>query len=337
MKKSNLLVLFCTAFLFACGGSQTVKPSPPSPASKPSTQPSTATAKPGGYYLDDGPGDNPPKDIDSIPNAIPKNEPYLDRANKPYKALGATYKPMTSWQPYKERGVASWYGKRYHGRKTSSGEVYDMYSMSAAHTTLPLPSYAKVTNPANGRFVIVRVNDRGPFKSSRIIDLSYAAAYKLRFASTGSTLVEVEAIDPKNAATYTQATTQTAPTEAAQMAETQAVITPAPQTVTNVQTSPQSNVQVTTTVTRSPQSANTTPSTQQYFVQAGAFKSEANAELLSKRIQALEIAPNAGINNVYNNGLYRLKLGPYDSKPEADFTAAKIRRELNLPAIIVNQ
>ena len=333
MKKSTLLVLFSTLFLFACGGSQTVKPSAPSPASKPSAQSSTPTTKPGGYYLDDGPGDNPPKDIDSIPNAIPKNEPYLERANKPYKALGATYKPMTSWQPYKERGVASWYGKRYHGRKTSSGEVYDMYSMSAAHTTLPLPSYAKITNPANGRFVIVRVNDRGPFKSSRIIDLSYAAAYQLRFASTGSTLVEVEAIDPKNAASYTQAT-QTLATESIQ---THAVAVPAQQTVTNVQTGPQSNTQVTTTITRTSQDANTTPSTLQYFVQAGAFKSEANAELLSKRIQALEIAPNAGINNVYNNGLYRLKLGPYDSKSDADLTAAKIRRELNLPAIIVNQ
>ena len=333
MKKSTLLVLFSTLFLFACGGSQTVKPSAPSPASKPSAQSSTPTTKPGGYYLDDGPGDNPPKDIDSIPNAIPKNEPYLERANKPYKALGATYKPMTSWQPYKERGVASWYGKRYHGRKTSSGEVYDMYSMSAAHTTLPLPSYAKVTNPANGRFVIVRVNDRGPFKSSRIIDLSYAAAYQLRFASTGSTLVEVEAIDPKNAASYTQAT-QTLATESIQ---THAVAVPAQQTVTNVQTGPQSNTQVTTTITRTSQEANTTPSTLQYFVQAGAFKSAANAELLSKRIQALEIAPNAGINNVYNNGLYRLKLGPYDSKSDADLTAAKIRRELNLPAIIVNQ
>ena len=338
MQKSIFTILFCTTFLFACGGSKTIKPSEPTPASKPSaqTQPGTATTtKPGGYYLDDGPGDNPPKDIDSIPNAIPKSEAYLDRANKPYKALGATYKPMTSWQPYKDRGIASWYGKRYHGKKTSSGEVYDMYSMSAAHTTLPLPSYVKVTNPANGRFVIVRVNDRGPFKSSRIIDLSYAAAYKLRFASTGSTLVEVEAIDPKNAASYAQTTqTQSLQIPPAQPQSGQIITTP---NQTNVQASSQTNKQVTTTITTTTPSTDVSSSTIQYFVQAGAFKSEANAELLSKRIQALEIAPNAGINNVYNNGLYRLKLGPYDSKSEADITAAKIRRELNLPAIIVNQ
>ncbi|MES2578948.1 MAG: septal ring lytic transglycosylase RlpA family protein [Pseudomonadota bacterium] len=324
MKKNALLILLCTAFLVACGGSKTVKPSAPSPANKPITSSQTTPQSgSGGYYLDDGPGDNPPKDIDSIPNAIPKDEPYLARANKPYKALGATYKPMTSWQPYKERGVASWYGKRYHGRKTSSGEVYDMYSMSAAHPTLPLPSYAKVTNPANGRFVIVRVNDRGPFKSSRIIDLSYAAAYQLRFASAGSTLVEVEAIDPKNAASYTQttATPEQLNPEQSKSASTQTANIAAANTTTN------NNSPV----------ASTTPVTIQYFVQAGAFKNEANAGLLTKRIQTLEIAPNAGINSVYNNGLYRLKLGPYDNKSDADAVAAEIRKQLNLSAIIINQ
>ncbi len=303
------LVLFCTLFLFACGGAKTTKPSP---AAKPQTSTPATSPKPGGYYLDDGPGDNPPQNIDSIPNAIPKKEPYSARTNKPYRALGTTYTPMTSWQPYKERGVASWYGKRYHGKKTASGEVYDMYSMSAAHTTLPLPSYVKVTNPANGRFVIVRVNDRGPFKGSRIIDLSYAAAYQLRFASVGSTVVEVEAINPDNTASYSQPATQK---------------TTVPEKSTATQTT-QANI-VTTAV-------NTPSATIQYFVQAGAFKNEDNAQTLAKRIQALEIAPNAGVNSVYNNDLYRLKLGPYDNKPEAELAAAKIRRQLNLPAIIIN-
>ncbi|MES2500911.1 MAG: septal ring lytic transglycosylase RlpA family protein [Pseudomonadota bacterium] len=335
MNKNSLLMLLCTVFLFACGGSKTVKPSAPAPANKPtissqSTQSSNTTApsKPGGYYLDDGPGDNPPSDIDSIPSATPKNEPYLDRANKPYKALGNTYKPMTSWQPYKASGVASWYGKRYHGRKTSSGEVYDMYGMSAAHPTLPLPSYAKVTNPANGRFVIVRVNDRGPFKGNRIIDLSYAAAYQLRFASAGSTLVEVEAIDPKNAASYSRPVQATS---AAVTSPTGVTEQSANQTITPVNSA--SNNQVNNNLP----AANMSPSVLQYFVQAGAFKNEINAELLTKRIQALEIAPNAGINSVYNNGLYRLKLGPYDNKSDADLLAAKIRKQLNLPAIIINQ
>lgn len=322
MKKNALLILLCTAFLFACSGQKTVKPSAPSPANKPITSPQ---ANSGGYYLDDGPGDNPPKDIDNIPNATPKNEPYLARANKPYKALGATYKPMTSWQPYKEQGVASWYGKRYHGQKTSSGEVYDMYSMSAAHTTLPLPSYAKVTNPANGRFVIVRVNDRGPFKGNRIIDLSYAAAYKLRFTTSGSTLVEVEAIDPKNVGNYTQA----APA---------AIVTvqPSSEQLKPISTQANNNASNAIVNSRLPVS-NISPATIQYFVQAGAFKSESNAGLLTKKIQALKIAPNAGINSVYNNGLYRLKLGPYDNKADADSVAAEIRKQLDLSAIIINQ
>ncbi|PPC88172.1 MAG: septal ring lytic transglycosylase RlpA family lipoprotein [Methylotenera sp.] len=309
MKKRIVVLLLCTFFLTACGSPKVVKPLPSSTQSSNQTSkvPPVTTSKSGGYYLDDGPGDNPPKDIDSIPNAIPKNEPYLARTTKPYKALGATYTPMTSWQPYKERGVASWYGKRYHGRRTASGEVYDMYSMSAAHTTLPLPSYVKVTNPANGRFVIVRVNDRGPFKSNRIIDLSYAAAYQLRFASIGSTLVEVEAIDPNNTASYAQA----APAKVADLPRTQA--TP---------TTPANN-----NFTIAPQ----------YFVQVGAFKNEVNAQALAKRVQSLDIAQNAGINTVYNDYLHRLKLGPYENKSEAEKIVYELRKLLNLRAIITNQ
>lgn len=309
MKNRIVVLLLCTFFLAACGSPKVVKPLPSSQqtSNQTSAVPPDTASKSGGYYLDDGPGDNPPKDIDSIPNAIPKNEPYLARTTKPYKALGATYTPMTTWQPYKERGVASWYGKRYHGRKTASGEVYDMYSMSAAHTTLPLPSYVKVTNPANGRFVIVRVNDRGPFKSNRIIDLSYAAAHQLRFASIGSTLVEVEAIDPNNAASYTQV----APAKVADLPKTQAIPT-------------------------APAHHNSTIASQ-YFVQVGAFKNEVNAQALAKRVQSLDIAPNAGINTVYNENLHRLKLGPYENKSEADKIVSELRKLLNLRAIITNQ
>jgi rare lipoprotein A len=328
MKKQHLLILFCSIVLVACGGGRTVKPTPPVAANKPPTQtPSTTTTKPGGYYLDDGPGDNPPQDIDSIPNAIPKKEPLLERANKPYKALGATYTPMTSYQPYKEHGTASWYGKRYHGKNTSSGEVYDMYSMSAAHPILPLPSYVKVTNPANGRWVIVRVNDRGPFKSSRIIDLSYAAAYKLRFSAQGSSLVDVEAIDPNNIPSYAL---QEAPINVPEATSIPEASTPAtPPTATPV---------VTTKSISSPiQNSNPNPVISQFFVQVGAFKSEANADLLVKKIQGLELAPDAGVNSVYNGGLYRLKLGPYDNKQEADLAATNIRKKLNLPTIIINQ
>lgn len=226
----------------------------------------------------------------------------------PYKALGAKYTPMTSFRPYKAKGVASWYGKRFHGKKTSSGEVYDMYAMSAAHTILPLPSYVKVTNPANSRSVIVRVNDRGPFKHSREIDLSYAAAYKLRFISKGSTAVEVEAIDTNNLAQYTK-TTETTPVEA------------------GLEASPNKELEAT----------NIDMQTPGVYVQAGAFKNEANAEALLKKIQGLGMSENVGLNRVYNNNLHRLKLGPYNSRPEADEAAANIRRELNIPAITITQ
>ncbi len=328
MTKLKVLVaiglLFGLLNLAGCGGNPTViqQPMPPA-ASKPAastsaqTAPTTAT-KPGGYYLDDGPGDNPPSNIDSIPNAVPKKEPLLDRANKPYKALDAVYTPMTSYKPYKETGVASWYGKRYHGKNTSSGEVYDMYSMTAASTTLPLPSYVKVKNPANGRWVVVRVNDRGPFKSNRIIDLSYAAAYKLRFTSAGSTLVEVEAIDPNNYALYSaDKTFNSAPAAVPAAATASTASKPA-------------SAPVSTPATNNGALA-------QYFVQAGAFKSEVNADALSKKIQSYDFAANVGINSVYNNGLYRLKLGPFDNKQDADLAAANIRKQLNTSAIIITQ
>jgi rare lipoprotein A len=317
MKIQTYFILFCCVYLVACGGGTPVKPAPtpPTAASKPVSAPTTATNKPGGYYLDDGPGDNPPQNIDSIPNAIPKKEPLLERANKPYKALDAVYTPMTSYKPYKETGVASWYGKRYHGKNTSSGEMYDMYSMTAAHTTLPLPSYVKVTNPANGRWVIVRVNDRGPFKSSRIIDLSYAAAYKLRFSAQGSSLVEVEAIDPDNVPSY-----------ALQPTTTSTTATPVPAATATKPISAQATP-----------ASKLNPAITQYFVQAGAFKSEANADALIKKIQGLDIEQNAVINKVYNNALYRLKLGPYDNIQAANQVAANIRKQLSIYTFITNQ
>ncbi len=354
MKKNTLIIIYCCIYslsLVACGGNKKVKPIPVPPvASKPtqasaptptppvsSTTPSTTPNpapviaptpaekpavveidKPGGYYLDDGPGDNPPKNMASIPNAVPKKEPLHSRTNRPYKALGETYRPMASYQPYKKTGVASWYGKRFHGKKTSNGEIYDMYGMTAAHTILPLPSYAKVTNPANGRSVIVRVNDRGPFKHSRIIDLSYAAAHKLGYVNKGSTLVEVEAIDPNKADSYAVSNIDTqVETVPVTMAETAMTATSAEKTITA--------------------SSDDIAMISGFFVQAGAFKSETNADSLINKLQALEIDENSGINKVYNNGLHRLKIGPFETKLGADKTAADIRRQLNVPAITITQ
>ncbi len=154
-----------------------------------------APARSGGYYKDDGPGDRPPADLAAIPDATPRAEPRHRAANRPYVAFGKEYLPMVDAGGFRQRGLASWYGRRYHGQRTSSGEPYDMYAMTAAHPTLPIPSYARVTNPANGRSVVVRINDRGPFHADRIIDLSYTAAWKLDLLR-GVTPVEVAALDP---------------------------------------------------------------------------------------------------------------------------------------------
>lgn len=151
----------------------------------------------GGYYKDDGPPPAPPPNLERIADAVPRAEPLHRFANRPYEVLGKSYAPMAAVQPFRQRGMASWYGKRFHGKRTSSGEPYDMYAMSAAHPTLPIPSYARVTNLANGRSVIVRINDRGPFHAGRVIDLSYAAAHKLGYITQGSARVEVEAIVPE--------------------------------------------------------------------------------------------------------------------------------------------
>lgn len=163
-------------------------------------------ARSGGYYQDDGPGESPPPNLENIPDAEPKAEPLHKFANRPYTALGKSFTPNTSSQPYQARGVASWYGKKFHGKRTASGEIYNMYAMTAAHPTLPIPSYVRVTNPRNGKSVVVRVNDRGPFHAGRIIDLSYTAAYKLGYINLGSTLVDVESVDPKNFKPYPETT-----------------------------------------------------------------------------------------------------------------------------------
>ncbi|MGH8741877.1 MAG: septal ring lytic transglycosylase RlpA family protein [Burkholderiales bacterium] len=166
--------------------------SQPQPHSIPQPQPQPPAR--GGYYKDDGPHDNPPANLAQVPDAVPKAEPLHRYANRPYTVFGRDYVPLARLEPFRQRGLASWYGKRFHGQKTASGETYDMYAMTAAHPTLPIPSYARVTHVGNGRSVVVRVNDRGPFHPGRIIDLSYAAASKLGYIQAGSAQVEVESL-----------------------------------------------------------------------------------------------------------------------------------------------
>ncbi len=172
----------------------------------------SACATTGNMDQDSAP-DRPP-DLASVPDAVPRAEPPSARGNPPfYEVAGRRYYVKDSAAGYQERGVASWYGTKFHGRSTSSGEPYDMYAMTAAHKTLPLPTYVRVTHLGNGRSVVVRVNDRGPFVGERIIDLSYAAAVRLGMHHEGTALVEVEALVPgdREARTTTVAVAEAEP------------------------------------------------------------------------------------------------------------------------------
>jgi len=209
--RSSFCALFCLIALAGCGMSPTREAPPPAaqsgPPEKPAAAPAAAPRK-GAYYKDDGPGASPPPNLAGIPDAVPRAEPLHRFANRPYQVFGKDYVPVASAAPFRQTGIGSWYGRRFHGAPTSSGEPYDMYAMTAAHPTLPIPSYVRVTNLANGRSVVVRVNDRGPFHSDRVIDLSYAAAWKLGYAEAGSARVEVERIVPASAPSAVVAATQ---------------------------------------------------------------------------------------------------------------------------------
>nr|WP_315399206.1 septal ring lytic transglycosylase RlpA family protein [uncultured Duganella sp.] len=150
----------------------------------------------GGYYQDDGPGDAPPANLADVPDADVRNDPLLPYSNRPYVVLGKTYTPITDNEPFTQVGMGTWYGKKFHGQRTSSGEIYDMYKMTAAHPTLPIPSYARVSNMVSGATVIVRINDRGPFHGKRAIDVSYTAALKLGLLGKGSHELKIERILP---------------------------------------------------------------------------------------------------------------------------------------------
>ena len=264
--------------------------------------------KGGGYYLDDGPGDHPPENIDEIPNATPKVEPFHGRANQPYIALDNKYVPMTSFYPYKERGVASWYGKRYHGKKTSIGEVYDMYSMTGAHTTLPIPCYVRVTNTENNKSVIVRINDRGPFKKDRVIDLSFAAAYKLRLSDKGSGPVEVELIDPR---------------QFSALKKTPDVIN--------------EKIKENNVATTQARLAEVTISTEPLYIQAGAFKNEKNADLLLTQLLDMKIENTLLFKKQFSEDFFHVVIGPFNSKDEANNIADLIKSKIKISIFVITK
>jgi len=278
-----------------------------------------AAPRSGGYYKDDGPGEKPPANLDQIADAQPKSEPLHRYANRPYQVFGKEYVPLAFVQPYRQRGMASWYGKKFHGQRTASGETYDMYAMSAAHPTLPIPSYARVTRVATGRSVIVRINDRGPFHQGRIIDLSYAAALKLGFAHLGSAEVELESIEPGQAVTPTeQAATTTAPaatTTAATIAPDAAPTPPA------------------ATTTEHALSASERPAA--VYVQVGAFSSRANAESLRSRLEDEFGWLKDTVQVLAIGNLWRLHVGPYRTQDDARSVAERIESQLSIKPLLV--
>ena len=276
--------------------------------------PAAAAPRAGGYYLNDGPGANPPANLDQIPDAVPKREPLRSGSMRPYTVMGQNYTPMTQLAPYKARGTATWYGRRYHGQQTSSGEFYDMYGMTAAHTILPIPSYARVTNLANNKSVVVRINDRGPFHSDRLIDLSYTAAYKLGVLGGGRALVEVETIMP---GAQVAARTPVPPVAAAQ---------------TGTQGPGEGSDEA-----AAPQSLPVAIDASGVYLQLGAFGSQDSADNYLVRLSAQIEWMEPALHVYPKDGLFRVHAGPYANWAEARAAADRISQALGVKAMVLTR
>ena len=359
------------------------------PAARPpgtfsTTPPPAAPRKSGGgYYLDDGPGENPPANLELLPDAVPRVEKYASGANRPYNVFGVDYVPDLSGATYKQRGVGSWYGRKFHGQRTSSGEIYDMYAMTAAHPTLPIPCYALVTNLQNGRSVIVRVNDRGPFLHNRVMDLSYAAALKVGYLSSGSGMIEVEMLKPADIAAGRIPVTTTSLLAAASMPASGATAQPAPPPASAPPSmtmealiaslpasapasAPAARPALPPAPTLAPdaqskslplttkpepvdppalvalpdrQPAPSLPETVTgagFYLQLGAFRAKAGADSFASHV-AREIDPAIASRVQVSdaNGLYRVRVGPYAQRVDADSAAASLRAAIAQPVLVM--
>lgn len=311
MKFRTGLILFAALALAACGTPRHRSEGP------------AASGSGGGYLAGDGPGNEDAARLAAVPDAVPRDEPLHRFANRPYDALGVHYVPLSAPGNYRERGIASWYGKKFHGQRTSSGEVYNMYGMSAAHKTLPIPSYARVTNVRNGKSVIVRVNDRGPFLHERVIDVSYAAAYKLGIIGSGSGEVEVESVLPGHEAPSVQAL----PADAVQVEplahEPAPIAAPAAASA-----HPGGSL-----VARAGASASASAAGN-VFLQLGSFHSPQGAEsfLADMRVRLGDLSSRVVVFT--QDGLTRVHLGPYRSAEEARASADRLEARLGFKPFV---
>jgi rare lipoprotein A len=265
---------------------------------------------------------------DSVADAMPRIEPRSRYGNPPfYDVFGKRYYVLSSSVGYWERGVASWYGPGFHKVRTSTGEPYDMYGMTAAHKTLPLPAYVRVTNLQNGRSIVVRVNDRGPFVGNRIIDLSYTAAAKLDMLRNGTALVEVRAIDPSTPLPVVTASATPAPAPGTQAAGAPAPaasapaaaappVTTAPAAVALAAVAPTTGVPVASPPTPAP-----------LFVQAGAFSDPSNAERLADKLRGGSYGKVfVRDDQIAGRRMYRVRIGPVPDVAEFDRVVAALER-----------
>jgi rare lipoprotein A len=252
----------------------------------------------------------PPADIAHLPDAVPRAEPRSARGNPAfYEVYGRRYQVLGSASGFVERGVASWYGPDFHGHDTSSGEPYDMYAMTAAHKTLPLPCYARITNLANGRSVVVRINDRGPFVANRIVDLSYSAALRLDLVRSGTGFVELRTLEPGSEALYAAGAPPGSGSATIMPATPEAAIEPPP-------------------VAAAPPGADElvlAPANQSLYIQVGAYADPANASRVLARLQAAGL-PRAVAQPTTSGArtLQRVRIGPIASVADYDQLAARL-------------
>lgn len=324
----RFILIATVCLLLAACGSTPQRPVATAPAPGPDTQapaitvkpqvpPSSGVVRPGGYYKDDGPGDDPPPNLADVPDAQPRTEPLHRFANEPYSALGQNYTPARELAPFRQLGLASWYGRMFHGKKTSSGEPYDMYAMTAAHPTMPLPSYARVRNPANGSEVVVRVNDRGPFVDGRIIDLSYTAALRLGVLR-GVAPVQLRRITNAEilaAAAAAPAAEATAGSSAATAAVADAV---APAASLPEAPAPDGPLQAVG-----------------FWLQLGAFRARDAAAALQQRALLEADLPWAAVHE--EEGLFRVQAGPWATRAEAQAAAERLRSRIGVFAYLLER